>query len=152
MHAQSTPVLVSGIRHWHASVLDDGKSRFLQGGRAQMRTIPRRAPAKATAPFLLAAALVVSAGAIDAREIPGSELVTIRPADWETFDEFGHSISAHRKTLVVGAPGDDSDAGSVYVFVRQSPTEWVQQAKLVATDGAFGDRFGDSVSVSFDTI
>jgi MYXO-CTERM domain-containing protein len=41
------------------------------------------------------------------------------------------------------------DAGSAYVFVR-SGSSWSQEAKLEASDGAFDDRFGYSVSLSGD--
>src|SRR6266508_1118040 len=42
-------------------------------------------------------------------------------------------------------------AGSAYVFVR-SGTGWSQQAKLTASDAASGDRFGDAVGISGNTV
>ena len=57
-------------------------------------------------------------------------------------------------TIVVGASHDDdggSVAGSAYVFVRDG-TSWFEQAKLTANDGAEGDRFGESVALSGDTV
>ena len=42
------------------------------------------------------------------------------------------------------------DSGSAYVFHR-SGTRWSQPAKCAAADGARGDFFGVSVSVSGDT-
>jgi len=63
------------------------------------------------------------------------------------------SISADGAYAVIGAYGDDAGAninqGSAYIFVR-SGTSWTQQAKLVASDGASGDHFGYSVSISAD--
>jgi FG-GAP repeat len=38
------------------------------------------------------------------------------------------------------------------VFVRDSSGSWSQQAKLTAFDGAAGDNFGESVSVSGDMV
>lgn len=76
-------------------------------------------------------------------------------ADGAAADSFGGSVSALGDTAVVGAPADDTaggtDAGSAYVFVR-SGTTWTFQQQLLAADGAAGDNFGLSVSVSGDTV
>jgi len=70
-------------------------------------------------------------------------------------DLFGISVWVSGDTAVVGASFDDTpggvNAGSVYVFVR-SGTTWTEQQKLLASDGAAGDFFGSSVSVSGDTV
>ncbi len=69
-------------------------------------------------------------------------------------DTFGISVAIDGDTIVVGSESDDtpagSDTGSAYVFTR-SGTFWTQQAKLTASDGAVGDRFGYSVAVSGQT-
>ena len=44
-----------------------------------------------------------------------------------------------------------TDSGSAYVFTRTGTT-WTEQAKLTASDGAAGDRFGISVAIAGDTI
>ena len=78
----------------------------------------------------------------------------LRAADGAWDDLFGWSVSVSGDTVVVGAPGDDavgSFKGWAYVFER-SGTGWSQQQKLRAPDGAVGDAFGDSVSVSGDTV
>jgi hypothetical protein len=75
-------------------------------------------------------------------------------------DDFGYSVSlsGDGKTALVGVPYKDMpagsggtlrDQGSVYVFVR-SGTNWNEQAQLTASDGAFQDYFGISVSLSMD--
>ncbi|RME26410.1 MAG: hypothetical protein D6806_06325, partial [Deltaproteobacteria bacterium] len=70
-------------------------------------------------------------------------------------ERLGWSVSISADTVVVGAYLDDigtnTDQGSAYVFVRNG-TSWSQQAKLLASDGASGDKFGSSVSISGDTI
>lgn len=75
--------------------------------------------------------------------------------DGATMDHFGHSVSVHGDTAVVGSILDDipgvTDAGSVHVFVR-SGTSWSQQAHLLAADAGYKDAFGSSVSISGDTI
>ncbi len=69
-------------------------------------------------------------------------------------DYFGTSVAISGDTAIVGSNGDDVAAngnqGSAYVFVRAGST-WMQQAKLLASDGAAGDTFGCSVAVDGDT-
>ncbi|MCD4829420.1 MAG: T9SS type A sorting domain-containing protein [Candidatus Cloacimonetes bacterium] len=65
-------------------------------------------------------------------------------------DFFGCSVSISGDYAIVGAYGDDDNgdmSGSAYMFYRNE-TAWIQQAKLTADDGAYGDYFGDSVSIS----
>jgi len=64
-------------------------------------------------------------------------------------DGFGYCVSVSGDTAVVGADLDDG-TGSAYVFTRSGST-WTQQAKLIASDAAWYDEFGYSVSVSGDT-
>jgi hypothetical protein len=76
-------------------------------------------------------------------------------ADGAMNDKFGKSVSVSGSTIVVGAFLDDdngSNSGSAYVFEKSDDGEWAQAAKLVAADGAAGDYFGESVSVSGSTI
>jgi predicted amidohydrolase len=77
------------------------------------------------------------------------------PSDGAADDFFGISVSISGDTVVIGARLDDTaageDAGSAYVFVR-SGTTWTEQQKLLAPDGAAGDSFGTSVSVSGDAV
>jgi len=69
----------------------------------------------------------------------------------EADDHFGFSVSLDGDTALIGAPEDGdpftAEFGAVYVFVR-SGTAWSQQAKLLASDGEGGDKFGYSVSLS----
>lgn len=64
-------------------------------------------------------------------------------------DNFGYSVSISGDSAIVGAPNDNSLTGSAYVFTRTGTT-WVQEAKLLASDGTPGDWFGDSVSINGD--
>ena len=76
-------------------------------------------------------------------------------SDGDSGDGFGHAVSISGDTIVVGAPlYDDApmvNEGRAYVFVRSGAT-WTEQQKLVASDGAAADFFGNSVSVSGDTL
>ena len=73
---------------------------------------------------------------------------------------FGHSVAISGNYAVVGANGDDTDvaganilnaAGSAYIF-RLVGTNWVQEAKIVASDRAADDNFGLSVSIHGDYV
>ncbi|HEX8119317.1 MAG TPA: Calx-beta domain-containing protein [Pyrinomonadaceae bacterium] len=81
-------------------------------------------------------------------------LSALTPTDAADGDLFGSSLAVDNGTLVVGALQKNSGAtffqGAAYVFVRSGAT-WTQQQKLVATEGADGDFFGQSVAVEGDT-
>ncbi len=81
-------------------------------------------------------------------------------------DQFGTTLAVSGDTVVIGAPGESSQAtgvngnqsdndapysGAAYVFVR-SGTNWTQQAYLKASNTELLDLFGISVTVSGDTI
>ncbi|MCX6662571.1 MAG: FG-GAP repeat protein [Euryarchaeota archaeon] len=74
-------------------------------------------------------------------------------SDGQTGDRFGGSIALSGDTAIIGAYYDDdngNDSGSAYVFTRTGTT-WTQQQKLLPSDGAAGDTFGATVSLSGDT-
>lgn len=79
----------------------------------------------------------------------------IKPSDGAAGDNFGRSVDISGDVVVVGAHWDNTvggrDAGSAYVF-RYNGTQWVQEKKLRASDGAANDRFGLSVSVDGNVI
>jgi len=82
-----------------------------------------------------------------------SQQANLTAGDGSTSDWFGWSVSMDVDTALVGAYKDDAgdtDSGSAYVFVR-SGTNWNEQTKLTAFDGAYQDSFGKSVSISGDT-
>jgi hypothetical protein len=74
-----------------------------------------------------------------------------------TYDFFGWSVSGSGSTVAVGVPLDDVgtpavvDQGSACVFTSIGGA-WTQQACLTASDGAAGDWFGVSMSLSGDTL
>ncbi len=97
----------------------------------------------------LAAVLCAAALAVPATAAPVTEDAKLTASDGEASDSFGRSVSVSGDTAIVGALADDA-SGSAYVFVR-SGSSWIEQAKLTASDGATGDWFGVSVSVSGET-
>jgi hypothetical protein len=90
----------------------------------------------------------------------------LKASNTDSGDTFGNSVAMSGDTVVVGAPGERSnatgvngnqgdnsalDAGAAYVFVRTSGV-WVQQAYLKASNTDAGDSFGQSVAISGDTV
>ena len=69
-------------------------------------------------------------------------------------DGFGASVSFSRDVIVIGAVLDDdngANSGSTYVFRFDPDTsQWVEEQKLLASDGEGGDFFGYSVAISGD--
>ncbi len=78
---------------------------------------------------------------------------TLTASDGAENDYFGISLSLDGSTVVVGAPGSDSNMGAAYVFNWDSANSaWEQKAKLTASDGAANDEFGISVAVDGNTV
>ena len=87
-----------------------------------------------------------------------SETQKLIASDAAANERFGYSVSISGNTVGIGAAYDDDvdaatiDAGSAYVFERDEAGVWSQVQKLTASDGAGGDLFGKSVSISGDTL
>ncbi len=64
--------------------------------------------------------------------------------------QFGKSLAAEGDILIVGAYGDNSYTGAVYIFYRnQGGTDnWGQVKKITASDAEASDYFGVRVSMS----
>jgi hypothetical protein len=83
------------------------------------------------------------------------EETTLFAADGAESDQFGTSVSlsADGSRALIGVFNDDTtggmDAGSARVFVRTGTT-WIEEARLLAGDGAADDQFGVAVAVSAD--
>ncbi len=74
------------------------------------------------------------------------------PSDMSLFDNFGHAvaISGNGNFIVASSFFSDSnglDSGSAYVFARQGGT-WIEQVKLIPSDGAALDGFGQSIAIN----
>ncbi len=60
--------------------------------------------------------------------------------------QFGYSVSLFGDKALIGAPSNGT--GVAHVFeIDEDTLEWIQSTTLLANDGAFGDRFGQSVSL-----
>lgn len=97
------------------------------------------------------AVVMIGMLAFFAKTAPAERIVG---ADTASDDMFGQSVAVGEDRAVIGALFDDdngSSSGAAYVFRRES-TNWVQEAKLSATDALAGDQFGKSVAISGDYI
>jgi hypothetical protein len=97
-----------------------------------------------------------------------SQQAYLKASNTEENDNFGFTVAISGDSLVVAAPGEDSNAtgingnqdnnlaggsGAAYVFVRNG-TNWSQQAYIKASNSDSGDGFGsnEAVSLSEDTL
>ncbi len=87
----------------------------------------------------------------------------LKASNAEADDRFGFSLALSGDTLSVGANLEDSDgsseadnsasnAGAVYVFIRDGAGVWTQAAYLKATNVEAFDLFGISAALSGDTL
>lgn len=79
-----------------------------------------------------------------------TEETKIIASDGSAGDGFGVSLALSENMLIIGANATDqngSESGAAYVF-EYTAGKWEQAAKLTPGDGAAGDKFGHSVSIS----
>lgn len=83
-----------------------------------------------------------------------TEQQRLTPSDGLAEERFGRAVAISGDTAIVGACsgnfGPDISPGAAYVFVHNG-SNWTEQQKLTASDGAANDRFGSSVAISGDT-
>jgi hypothetical protein len=75
-------------------------------------------------------------------------------SDWAEGEQFGYDVAVRGNEVVVGVPhfiAFPGPAGAAYVF-RFDGMNWVEDDKLVSSDGEALDRFGNSVGISGDRI
>jgi hypothetical protein len=93
----------------------------------------------------------------------------IKASNNNAADYFGSSVSLNGDTLAVGARGEDSnfnsiltgeiassnnssaDSGAVYIYKRSGGI-WTEEAYIKASNNTAGDKFGEFVSLSGDTL
>jgi len=81
----------------------------------------------------------------------GLQIAKLLPSDGTAGDRFGESIGISGTTAIVGASWNDdngANSGSAYLF---DITTGLQIAKLLPSDGAPNELFGDSVAISGTT-
>lgn len=99
-------------------------------------------------PFDWAWLLLIVAGPASADSL--IEFAELRADNLVAQAGVGGSVDLHGSFLVLGAPDEPVDAqaarGAVYVF-QKSGSQWMQTARVIAPDGASGDRFGAAVAI-----
>ena len=83
-----------------------------------------------------------------------AELKASDATDGEDSAQFGYAVAMSGDGVYAAVSanldnGDGTDKGIVYIYKR-SGTSWSYQASLTASDAADSDKFGTSVSLSFD--
>jgi FG-GAP repeat len=89
-----------------------------------------------------------------ARDSAAVQDFTLTASDGANDNLFGASVAIDGNTVVVGAYYHLGRTGEAYVFVKPA-SGWknmTQTAKLTASDGSKGDDFGQSVSISGNTV
>lgn len=85
-----------------------------------------------------------------------TEEAKLLPSNGSAYDYFGYSVALFDETILIGVSGDDdagNDSGSAHVYRYDAGSgTWKEEAKLLASDGAAGDFFGESVSLSGDLV
>ena len=79
------------------------------------------------------------------------QVAKLLASDGASNDWLGYSVAISGTTALVGASLDDdngSNSGSAYIFEQQPDGSWLETAKLLASDGASTDFFGNSVAIS----
>ena len=87
-----------------------------------------------------------------------NQVKKIIASDREADDFFGYSVSVSDNKVIVGAPYQDKDAnegnfidgaGAAYIFETDGNNNW-NEDKIVASDRASSDDFGNSVAIHGD--
>src|SRR6056300_37169 len=90
-------------------------------------------------------------GSVYIFDLDGTQLTKITASDGAASDFFGISVAVGGNKIVVGSYQDDDNgtaSGSVYTYNLDGTNE----IKIIPTDGAAGDNFGQSVAVGENKI
>ena len=96
---------------------------------------------------------------------PLAQLAYLKASNTGAGDHFGSAVAISGELVVVGAPGEDSNAtgvngtqgdgadssGAAYIFERVGGV-WIQQAYLKASNAGANDGFGGSVAISGELV
>jgi hypothetical protein len=100
-------------------------------------------------PLLLAA--LPAALVLASRAAAQCELQRFVPLGAAAGDQFGTAVDVDGERAIVGGLQTLADPGYAVVLERQAGA-WVETARLTASDGAPGDRFGNSVAISGERL
>ena len=83
-----------------------------------------------------------------------TQVQKLTASDGASWDKFGHALALSGTDILIGAPGDDDNSessGSAYLYTNNG-SSWIQSQKFLASDGAYADYFGNSVSINGNYI
>ncbi len=83
------------------------------------------------------------------------EVQKVIASDTAVADLFGAPVEISGEMLIISSARDDDNggnSGSVYIFGPDSQRQWIEQQKLLASDGAAFDHFGLALAISGDTL
>ena len=84
-----------------------------------------------------------------------SEVQILTASDAAEDDGFGGSVAVYGDVVAIGADSEDgagTNRGATYVFDRASDGTWSEAQKLIASDTADSDKFGNFVGMDGNTI
>ena len=85
-----------------------------------------------------------------------SEQQKLLASDAMPLDSFGSAVALSGDVVIVGAEGandDGSDSGAAYIYrYDENTSQWIEDAKLTASDAAIDDVFGSGVAVDGDVV
>lgn len=74
----------------------------------------------------------------------------LTPSDIDAYDFFGSSVDIDNNLAVVGA-NSDNGTGTAYIY-RNNNGNWIQEGKLIPSNGINEDFFGSAVGIDDDII
>lgn len=83
-----------------------------------------------------------------------TQTAILEASDAQYADAFGGSVSLDSNFLAIGAYGDDdldNNSGAVYIF-EYVQGSWVEQIKLLTSDGGYNDKFGGNVALEGENL
>jgi hypothetical protein len=87
-----------------------------------------------------------------------TQTAKLTASDGVSYGELGYSVAIDSNTVVAGEPspipGKSASPGTAYVFVEPAAgwATMTQTAELTASDGVIGDRLGNFVAISGNTV
>lgn len=100
---------------------------------------------------LVATSQLVAGAAVLAQSLPpfeSSQGQTVIYSPATGYAAFGTSLALDNGVLAVGAPGENSSEGAVYIYRYATDRGWTLEERLISGDDTLTYRFGNSVALA----